>query len=118
MTSHRQDRGGSHRCEHRVVVRRRILVVHVVPDRVIDTEAEGDSKIDRTERLRVADLLGAWTDISYVIGGYIRQARFIDLEGYTLVTGVTGVDTQWNLSFPPNGTEPGFGVVTLRDGRA
>ena len=50
----------------------------------------------------------AWTDISYVIGGYIRKARYVDLDGFTLVTGVTGVDTQWNLSFPPNGTEPGF----------
>ena len=50
----------------------------------------------------------AWTDISYVIGGYIKGARFVDSTGFLLTTGVTGVDTQWNLNFPPNGTVAGF----------
>jgi len=49
-----------------------------------------------------------WADIAYVIGGYTRKARFIDNEGYILTTGVDEVDTQWNLSFPPNGTVPSF----------
>lgn len=49
-----------------------------------------------------------WADISYVIGGYIRNARFVDLDGYILTTGVEGVPTQWNVEFPPNGTVPGF----------
>ena len=49
-----------------------------------------------------------WSDIAYVIGGYTRKARFIDNDGFILTTGVDGVDTQWNLSFPANGTEPGF----------
>jgi predicted CXXCH cytochrome family protein len=49
-----------------------------------------------------------WSDISYVIGGYIRKARFIDNDGFILTTGVEGVPTQWNLSFPTNGTAPGF----------
>ncbi len=49
-----------------------------------------------------------WEDVSYVIGGYTRKARYIDNEGYVLTTGLTGVATQWNLSFPANGTEPGF----------
>lgn len=49
-----------------------------------------------------------WADISWVIGGYIRKARFIDNDGFILTTGVDGVDTQWNLSFPANGTTTGF----------
>ncbi len=49
-----------------------------------------------------------WSDISYVIGGYTRKARFIDNEGFILTTGVEGVSTQWNLVFAPNGTQPGF----------
>lgn len=38
-----------------------------------------------------------WDDISYVIGGYGWKARFMDQDGYILVTGVTGVNTQYNL---------------------
>lgn len=49
-----------------------------------------------------------WADISYVIGGYTKKGRFIDKDGFILITGLTGVDTQWNLDFPPNGTVAGF----------
>jgi hypothetical protein len=49
-----------------------------------------------------------WTDISYVIGGYTRKARFIDNDGYVLTTGVTGVATQWNLALPANGSAESF----------
>lgn len=49
-----------------------------------------------------------WSDISYVIGGYTRSAGFIDQDGFILTTGQSGVATQWNLEFPPNGTTPGF----------
>lgn len=49
-----------------------------------------------------------WSDISYVIGGYIRKARFIDLDGFILTNDSDGVDPQWNLDFPVNGTETGF----------
>ncbi len=49
-----------------------------------------------------------WADVAYVIGGYTRKARFIDHDGYILTTGVTGLPVQWNLSFPANGTVPGF----------
>ncbi|RMF81824.1 MAG: hypothetical protein D6744_06740, partial [Planctomycetota bacterium] len=49
-----------------------------------------------------------WTDIAYVIGGYNKKARFIDKDGFILTTGVLGIDTQWNLKMPANGTEPGF----------
>jgi len=49
-----------------------------------------------------------WSQISYVIGGYTKKARFIDQDGYVLTTGVEGVPTQWNLSLPANGTTPGF----------
>jgi len=41
-----------------------------------------------------------WDDISWVIGGYGYKARFIDQEGYILVTGVTGVDVQYNIPRP------------------
>jgi predicted CXXCH cytochrome family protein len=50
----------------------------------------------------------SWDEVSYVIGGYISKARFIDTDGYLLTTGFNQVATQWNLSFPPSGTTPGF----------
>lgn len=49
-----------------------------------------------------------WADISYVLGGYLKDARFIDRDGFVLTTGVDGVDAQWNLAFPANGTTAGF----------
>lgn len=49
-----------------------------------------------------------WSDISYVIGGYRKRALFIDRDGFLLTSGVTGVDTQWSLDYPPNGTVAGF----------
>jgi len=50
----------------------------------------------------------AWTDISWMVGGYTKKARFIDRDGFLLTSGGTGVDSQWNLSFPSNGSEAGF----------
>ncbi len=49
-----------------------------------------------------------WNDISYVIGGYYKKARFLDLDGFFITTGEQGVDTQWNLAFPPIGSVPAF----------
>jgi len=49
-----------------------------------------------------------WDDVSYVIGGYIRKADCIDLNGFVITTGTAGTDAQWNLAFPPNGTMAGF----------
>jgi hypothetical protein len=49
-----------------------------------------------------------WADITYVIGGYMRKARFINSQGFVMTNGVDGVNTQWNLDFPPNGTVAGF----------
>jgi len=49
-----------------------------------------------------------WNDISYVIGGYIRKARFADQDGYVITTGHSGVAAQWNLEFPANGATAGF----------
>jgi hypothetical protein len=49
-----------------------------------------------------------WSDVAYVIDGYAKAAWFVDLDGYVLTTGLSGVATQWNLSFPPNGTPAGF----------
>lgn len=50
----------------------------------------------------------AWTDVAYVIGGYTRKARFVNAGGYILTQDADGVDTQWNLDFPPTGTQTGF----------
>lgn len=50
----------------------------------------------------------AWVDVSYVVGGYIKAAFFLDQGGYILTTGLTGRNTQWNLQFTPNGSAPGF----------
>jgi len=49
-----------------------------------------------------------WDDIAYVIGGYTKKGRFVDTNGFILITGVLGIPTQWNLDFPPNGTVAGF----------
>ena len=49
-----------------------------------------------------------WNDISYVISGYLHGAFFVDQAGFVATDGVLGVNTQWLLDFPPNGTEAGF----------
>lgn len=56
-----------------------------------------------------------WSQVSYVIDGYTKSAQFIDLDGFLYVTGTNGLETQWNLDFPPNGTEAGF--VEYESGR-
>lgn len=43
----------------------------------------------------------AWTDVSYAVGGARTTANFLGTDGFLLTTGVTGVNTQWNLDFPP-----------------
>lgn len=50
----------------------------------------------------------AWTDVSYVISGYLHGAFFVDADGYVLTDGVAGVNTGWQLAFPANGTAAGF----------
>ncbi len=49
-----------------------------------------------------------WADVAYVIGGYFKRGLFVDQGGYVMTTGVLGVNTQWNLAYPRNGTSPGF----------
>lgn len=49
-----------------------------------------------------------WDDISYVLGGYIRKAKFIDQNGFLVTTGVASPLTQWDLAFPADGTAPAF----------
>lgn len=49
-----------------------------------------------------------WNDIGYVISGYLHHARFINTQGYVQTTGVDGVDTDYLLTFPPNGTSAHF----------
>lgn len=50
----------------------------------------------------------SWADVAYLIGGYTRKAQFVDLDGFVLTTGEEGVPTQWNVSFPANGTSTEF----------
>lgn len=50
----------------------------------------------------------AFTDIAYVLGGHHKAANFLDLDGFFLTTFETGVDTQFNLGEPENGSMPGF----------
>ncbi len=49
-----------------------------------------------------------WTDIAYIVGGYLRRAIFVDHGGYLLTTGLTGTATQWLLDFGPNATTAAF----------
>ncbi len=49
-----------------------------------------------------------WSDVSYVISGYLLNAFFVDASGFIMTDGVDGVNTQWNLDFPANGTAAGF----------
>ncbi|TWT41661.1 hypothetical protein RAS1_27820 [Phycisphaerae bacterium RAS1] len=50
----------------------------------------------------------AWTDIAYVIGGYVKAALFVDQAGFLRNDGVTPVQTQWNLGLPAAGIARGF----------
>ncbi|MGE0480250.1 MAG: hypothetical protein AB7Q17_07240 [Phycisphaerae bacterium] len=50
----------------------------------------------------------AWQDVSYVIGGHGRGARFLDAAGFLVTTAATGAPTQWNLAFAPTGVAAGF----------
>lgn len=40
----------------------------------------------------------AWLDVSYLIGGYAKSAKFVDVNGYVLTDGRAGVPTQYNLA--------------------
>ncbi len=50
----------------------------------------------------------AWTDISYVIGGYTKAANFVDGGGYVLTDGTVGAASQYNLSNGAAGLAVGF----------
>jgi len=50
----------------------------------------------------------AWTNVSYVLGGYLHGAFFIDRDGFLMTDGTLGVQTQWFLDFPSNGTTASF----------
>ncbi len=49
-----------------------------------------------------------WDDISYVLGGYLAKANYVDLDGFFLTTAATDVDTQWNLLSVPASRPAGF----------
>lgn len=50
----------------------------------------------------------SWADISFVLGGYLWKANFLDSQGFFLTDGTAGENTQWDLAFPPNQTVPHF----------
>ena len=50
----------------------------------------------------------AWTDIPWVIGGFAKEALFINRDGFILTNGAEAVDTQWHLENPPSGRTAGF----------
>jgi hypothetical protein len=50
----------------------------------------------------------SWDDISFVLGGYLHKANFLDSHGYLMTDGTDGVHTQWDLAFPANQTVPHF----------
>lgn len=49
-----------------------------------------------------------WSDVSYVVGGYRKSARFLKLDGFLITNGTDGVDSRWVLDFPANGTTAEF----------
>jgi hypothetical protein len=49
-----------------------------------------------------------WSDVSFVIGGYLHGANFLRTDGFFMTDGREGVNTQWDLLFPPNGTVASF----------
>ncbi len=49
-----------------------------------------------------------WTDVAFVIDGYLHRALFVGQDGFLLTDGGTGVNSQWNLASPANGTPEGF----------
>jgi hypothetical protein len=49
-----------------------------------------------------------WSQVSYVIGGYLRKANFVNQDGYVLTSGTTGMDTQWNLPLALTGEPAHF----------
>lgn len=50
----------------------------------------------------------SWRDVSWVLGGFRKGAQLLGVDGHFLTTGVSGVATQFNLDFPPNGTTAGY----------
>lgn len=50
----------------------------------------------------------AWSNVSFVIGGYTQGAFFVDSNGFILTDGTAGVNTQWYLTLPANGTVASF----------
>ena len=57
-----------------------------------------------------------WDDISFVIGGYLHMANFVDSQGFLLTDGTAGVNTQWNLAWPPTQTPAQFAPYPARPG--
>jgi len=49
-----------------------------------------------------------WTDISYLIGGYLKAANFLDQDGFVLTDGSAGTPSQYVLTNGVAGLAAGF----------
>jgi hypothetical protein len=53
----------------------------------------------------------AWTDVSYLIGGYTKGANFVDADGFVLINDTTGQPLFYHLANPPTATAAGYDPV-------
>jgi hypothetical protein len=49
-----------------------------------------------------------WTDVDFVIGGYLKMANFVNHDGFLLTNPAANHPLQYNLEFPANGTPAGY----------
>lgn len=49
-----------------------------------------------------------WADVSYVVGGYLKAARFVNQAGYVMTDAGESVPTVWDLALPATGAQAGF----------
>ncbi len=49
-----------------------------------------------------------WTDVSYMLAGYLRGAYFIDTDGFFISEGAGGEETLWRLPYMPLDASAGF----------
>lgn len=51
-----------------------------------------------------------WTDVPWVIGGYLKFANFVDTAGFLLDDSDAPAGSIWRLAFAQHGNEPTFGT--------
>jgi hypothetical protein len=81
---------------------------HAQALKLIEGEAPTFPDVDATVGVPTPPAGFAWTDISYVIGGYVKAGNFVDANGFVLTDGTAGVQTQYNLAVPEINTSAGY----------